>query len=313
MKVSIVIITRDRLEDLRNTLNAYSKQSYPDKEIILIDNGSTDGTKQAIPIEFPEVKYWYLPYNFNIPAINIGVEMASGDIIWRCDDDSYPESNDALAESVEIFTKYPEIDIIATDDVEVKLGNVVVDWYPLKVDKSKMPPDGFVSNTFHGTGAAIRKKVFDKIGGFWEFGFEELDFSTRAILAGFNIRYFPSIRTLHFSSAGNRKSADRWIMISSQLIRYNCKYFPVWRALGRSYLFFIFQLLSGVLKRMPVLAILECAFSMKAAALGALRNERVNASREQLQQITLGVSSVSTFFNFFNQAIVNKVSKLLKK
>lgn len=301
------------MEDLRRTLNAYLNQSYEDKEIILIDNGSSDGTKHAIPLEFPSVKYIYLPYNFNIPAINIGVEISQGDIIWRCDDDSFPESNDGIKAAVEIFEKFPNIDIIATENVEVKLGNVVTDWYPLKVDKVKIPSEGYKSNAFAGSGAAIRKKVFEKIGGFWEFGFEELDFSTRAIIAGFNIRYFPNIRTLHFASKGNRIAPDRWIMISKQLIRYNCKYFPFWRAIVRVSQLFTFQLFTGILNRMPLSAFFECIFTMKATILATFRNERIVAPKDKLDDITLGVSVFTTIWNYFRQAVRNKLRKRIEQ
>ncbi|MGB9912616.1 MAG: glycosyltransferase family 2 protein, partial [Candidatus Kapaibacteriota bacterium] len=220
MKISVVIATRNRKDDLIRTLQAYRNQNYPDKEIIVVDNCSTDGTKETIPSLFPDVKYYWLPENFDIRSIILGVHWSSGDIIWRCDSDSFPESNDAFERVVEIFTKYPEIDIIATEDVEVRRGYQVWEWYPLKIDRNNIPDTGFVSNGFCGTGAAIRRKVFDKIGGFDGFGYEEYDFSARAIVAGFNIRYFPNIRTLHFASTTERDVAYRWLCTCEQFVRF---------------------------------------------------------------------------------------------
>ena len=102
MKISVIIITRNRCNDLRNTISAYLKQTYSDKEVIVVDNGSNDGTKEMMNIEFPEIKYLWLPENFDIRSINIGIEMSSGDIIWRTDDDSYPEQPDAFEKVVNI-------------------------------------------------------------------------------------------------------------------------------------------------------------------------------------------------------------------
>ena len=187
MKISVVIITRNREEDVRRSLEGYLRQTYQNKEIIVIDNASTDGTRAMMKNEYPNIQYMWLPDNFDIRTINIGVELSTGDVIWRTDSDSYPESEFAFEQAVEIFKNNPNIDIIATEDIEVRKNHQPWDWYPLPIDKNNIPSDGFKANFFPGTGAAIKRKVFDKIGGFWEFGFEELDFCTRAIVAGFNV------------------------------------------------------------------------------------------------------------------------------
>ena len=191
MKISVVIAANNRKNDLETVLPGFLSQSFRNFEIIVVDNGSTDGTDTMIKERFPEVKYIFLPDNFDIRSINIGVNAASGDIIWRTDSDSHPASVDEFQKVVDIFTSFPEIDIIATAEIQVHNDNKIWDWYPLEHDLDNVPKYGYLSNTFVGTGAAIRRRVFDKIGGFWGFGFEELDFSTRAIAAGFHIRYFP--------------------------------------------------------------------------------------------------------------------------
>lgn len=290
MKFSVIIITRNRREDIRRTIAGYRRQTYENKEIILVDNGSTDGTREMMAEEFAEIKYFWIPDNFDIRAINIGIELSDGDVIWRTDDDSYPEDENAFAQVAEIFRQHEDIHVIATEDVEVRLNNRVWQWYPLEVDKDNIPEKGYPANVFAGTGAAIRRKVYDKIGGFWEFGFEELDFCTRAIIAGFNIRYFPNIRTLHWASPSNRIQSVRWVKVSKQLIRYNCRYFPFAQAVSRTIWSYFFQLLMGVIQRIKFSALLEGAFGMIATAIGTWRDERNVVSREKIPDITLGVS-----------------------
>ncbi len=313
MKISVVIPTRNRKDILIETLKAYQRQTYANKEIVVIDNCSTDGTKESIPILFPEIKYFWLPENFDIRSIILGVFWSTGDIIWRCDSDSYPESDDAFEKVVEIFDKYPEIDIIGTEDVEVRRGYQVWNWYPLKIDRKKIPPEGFVSNGFCGTGAAIRRKVFDAIGGFNGFGYEEYDFSARAIIAGFNIRFFPNIRTLHFASIKERDIPFRWLCSSEQFVRFNWKFFPFFRALGRTVVTFVFQILEGIVRRISPIVLLEGILLMAITILRTIRTERMVASSDKLKIITLGKSLFSMQSKYFCEMLQVKLKKLLKR
>ena len=304
MKISVVIVTMNRKNELRDTINAFIRQTYRNKEIIVIDNASIDGTREMIKSEFPSIQYLWLPDNFDTRSINIGVSMSSGDIIWRTDDDSYPESEHAFEEAVKILTMFPNIDIIATEDIEVYPYFSVYEWYPLKIDKSKMPDDGFKSNMFLGGGAAIRKKIFDKIGGFGGFGFEEVDFSFRAIIAGFNIRYFPSIRILHFSSDKGRVRPDRWVKMSSQYLRLQIRFFPFPLALGRAFLVIAFQMLSGIVALLPFTVLLEGFFSMLTIVLSTYRKERLPVPEDKIQDITLGVGLFYNQWQYFQHVII---------
>ena len=313
MKISVIIVTKDRKEDVRKTITGFLRQAYPDKEIIVLDNASTDGTREMMPKEFPEIQYLWLPDNFDIRTINIGVDLAEGDVIWRTDSDSYPESENAFGQVVEIFNKFPEIDIISTEDIEVGKNNSVWEWYPIEVDKNNIPEGGYKAHAFPGTGAAIRKKVFDRIGGFWEFGFEEIDFCTRAIVAGFNIRYFPNIRTLHFASPRDRNNANRWVQISRQYIRYTWRYFPFFQAVWRTIVLYYCQILFAVLARLPLSAIIEGSFSMIAVIFSTARNERSIVPKEKIKDITMGVSIFSTQMKFFKELIKKNLNGWRKK
>ncbi len=313
MRISVVIVTRNRKEDVKRSIDAYLNQNYEDKEVIVIDNQSTDGTREMIEQDYPQVKYMWLPDNFDIRAINIGVEMSTGDVIWRTDSDSHPESPDAFQMAADIFNKFPDIHIISTEDIEVRKGNEPWNWYPLPCDKKNVPENGYKANFFPGTGAAIRREVFDKIGGFWEFGFEELDFCTRAIVAGFNVRYFPNIRTLHYASPQDRDNPNRWIWTSRQFMRYNWRYMPTGLALKRMFQIIGFQMATAVIYRYPILAIIECFFTLFAVTFYTVRNERRVVPPEKLDDITLGVSLATTQLRFFKQVLTSKIKRTWKK
>lgn len=313
MKISVVIVSRNRKDDLIRAIESYKNQTYKDVEIVIVDNCSTDGSKEEIPRLYPDVKYVWLPENFDIRSIILGVHWSSGEIIWRCDSDSIPESNDTFERVVEIFKKYPEIDIIATEDVEVRRNYQVWDWYPLPVDKINPPPDGYVSGGFSGTGAAIRRKVFQTIGGFNGFGYEEYDFAARAIIAGFNIRYFPNIRTLHFASTTERDADFRWLCTSEQFIRFTWKLFPFFRAVGRTFLIFFFQCLEAILRRVNPLVIIEGLFTMLATIFRTCRTERMVAPTDKLRIITLGKGFLYLQTKYFWYMFKVKLKKMSKK
>lgn len=313
MKISVIIITRDRKDDMIVTLNGYLKQKYQNKEIIVVDNGSTDGTREMMEKDFPYIKYLWLADNFDIRSINIGIEMSTGDIIWRTDSDSHPESENAFQQAVDIFNKYPEVDIICTDNVEVNQNYTVWEWYPLPIDRNNLSENGYQANIFAGTGAAIRRKVYDKIGGFWEFGFEELDFCTRAIVAGFNVRYFPQIRTLHFASKSDRIHSNRWVKISKQFLRYSWKHLPFSWALGRTFGIIFFQIIVAILSRLSLMTIIEGFFGMLEIVFYTIRNERQPVPKNKLYDITLGVSYFRTQIRYFKQLIIYKINKSRKK
>lgn len=311
MKINVVIATHNRKEDLKKTINSFLEQTYHNKEIIVVDNASDDGTTEMMKSDFKQIKYLWLPDNLDTKAINIGVALSDGEIIWRTDDDSFPENNNTFEQIVDIFQNNKDIHIIATEIVEVNLGNFTYDWYPLNIDKKKVPKSGFKSNTFLGGGAAIKREIFDKIGGFWEFGYEELEFSTRAIKSGFNIRYFPNIKILHFAVQSGRNLSLRWIKTTNQLVRYYFKHFPLFKAIGRTFVHMFFDFLYAPFRKVSFSAILENLLRISATALHTYREEKEFTDKRKLKDITLGKSSLDNVFNYLKHKLksINKKNK----
>lgn len=299
MKISVVIVTRNRLDDLRIVLPHYFNQTWKDKEIIIVDNASTDGTKETIPEEFPDVKYFWLPENFDVRSIIVGVYQSEGEVIWRCDSDSYPENPFLFEKIIDIFKKFQWIDIIACENIEIRRGNKIWHWYGCKVDKVNVPEKGYISNGFAGGGAAIRRKVFDTIGGFDGFGYEEFDFSARAIINGFSIQYFPNLRFYHIGSFNERNRGDRWISTSMQFIRYTWKYFPFWNAIKRTIIIFASQIFEAFWRRIPFKAFIEGIFAMIYMIFRTIRTERNVAPPDKLRIITLNRSLLTWIFYYY--------------
>lgn len=91
MRFSVIIPTYNRKPLLLRCLAATTRLDYPDYEIIVADDGSTDGSLDAARHLFPNVRYLPHPTNSGEPAArNRGLRTATGEIIAFTDDDCVP-------------------------------------------------------------------------------------------------------------------------------------------------------------------------------------------------------------------------------
>lgn len=304
MQISVVICTRNRKEDLLKSLKGFYKQDYEDFEIIIIDNASEDGTKEAVMSLYPEVNYTYLPVNINILAQNIGVYKAKGDIIWRTDSDAFPLTIDVFSKVINLFEKYPYIDIISTKEYNSRVGKE----FPLTsavINSDEIPKDGYEAKSFMGAGTAIKKSVFDKIGGYWEFGMEEIDFSTRALREGFVIRYFPNLKTNHLSSLHDRNENQRWLSISLQMSRYIVKYYPFLKLITNTFLCFWVQLIYALKKRISFKYIFLYLFEFHSVFIKTIIEERNPLNKKEYDKILKG--------NLYSTSSLKFIKSILRK
>ena len=199
--VSVVILTWNRRDDLTETLEKLSHDAYPNLEIIVVDNASTDGTAEFVADRFPHVKLIQEESNRGIAGYNSGFRSAKGEFIVAIDSDSYPHK-DAISKSVEIFHQYEDVGIVAFDvhtPTELSLA-------------SENPAPSMEEVTgYHGAGVAFRREVFEKVGYWYEpffLYFNEMDHALRSVKAGFKIVRTPDIRAFHKSSVVSRPSEN---------------------------------------------------------------------------------------------------------
>lgn len=84
--VTIIIPTYNRERKLSDAINSAINQSYKNTQIIVVDDGSIDQTKQLIK-NFPTVEYYYKENGGQASARNLGLKYAKGDIIASLDSD----------------------------------------------------------------------------------------------------------------------------------------------------------------------------------------------------------------------------------
>lgn len=93
INLSLIIITKDRASDLENCLNLIVPQLSSLLEVVVVDNASTDQTKQlvmSLQQQYEKIKYFYEPIPGRGRARNLGVQSAKGNYFLFTDDDCYP-------------------------------------------------------------------------------------------------------------------------------------------------------------------------------------------------------------------------------
>lgn len=215
--LSVVVICWNSLERLRQLLD-----SVPDAlagiphELILIDNGSTDGTADYIASFHPEIIYRRLGSNRGVAAArNRGIALAKGDYIWLLDDDTVINS-EAVGAMLRHMEANPQCGICGCalrtpegelqqsykpfPSVGVKLHNV------LGIGKADPYADamalGKPFSPFYIIGACqlIRRKTLEEVGPLDErifYGPEDADFCLRAARRGWSTVYLPDVSITH--------------------------------------------------------------------------------------------------------------------
>ena len=119
MNISVVIPTYNRCGLLRRALFSYFPKPYFPTEVIVIDDGSTDGTSDMIRKEFPDVTY-YRQENCGVSsARNLGIFLTTGD--WLAfldsDDEWLPEK---LALQTAALSANPETKVCHTEELWIR-------------------------------------------------------------------------------------------------------------------------------------------------------------------------------------------------
>ena len=117
LSISVVVITRNRAESLKDALTSLTKQSRQPDEVIVVDNASEDHTME-VALSFSDrlnIKYVYEAERGIPHARNTGIQSATGDIIASIDDDCVAD---------ESWLKYIEIPFIRDPNVGVVGGEV---------------------------------------------------------------------------------------------------------------------------------------------------------------------------------------------
>ena len=167
MKISVIIPTFNRKKTLGRAIQSVSDQSLSPFEILIIDDGSNDGTKEWIKESFQDIKYIYQDNQGVSSARNKGIKYAYGDWVAFLDSDDEWLPN-KLYEQVKAIGSNQEIKFFHTNEIWIRNG--------VRVNQMKKHKKygGYIFEKcldicrISPSSALIKKEIFDDIGTFDE-------------------------------------------------------------------------------------------------------------------------------------------------
>jgi GT2 family glycosyltransferase len=210
--VTVVIVTHNNWPDLELAIESALCQSWPDIEVIIIDNESTDGTEAWILRRFEgRVRYFRQRNTLDGGGYNRGIAESNGDFIQLLDGDDFLAPN-KIARQMEVFDERPEADIVygETRQFQGQPGRPAwSDWTTTAHDDmlaTLIDPAGDGAGLVPHT-ALFRRDVFDRVGP-WDETFvgADFDFWLRAAWAGCVFAFSPGAWCFHRRRPGQMSS-----------------------------------------------------------------------------------------------------------
>jgi glycosyltransferase involved in cell wall biosynthesis len=205
LQATVVIVTKDRRDEVLRAVRSAVAQEPP-LEVLVIDDGSSDGTIGAIEEEFPNLPNLRV-HRFDDSAEvtvrrNFGAELASTPFLVVMDDDAEFSSPNVVAQTLADF-EHERIGAVAIPYTDVPVDERVLQQAP-------EPSGVWVTNLFRATAFAMRRDLYVRLGGFRTLlvhQAEEPDLCIRLLNAGFVLRLGRSDPILHHASP--RRNLDR--------------------------------------------------------------------------------------------------------
>jgi GT2 family glycosyltransferase len=202
-RVAVVVITHQRRDELLTALSRL--RALPEQpHVVVVDNGSTDGTADAVRERFPEVELIASPVNLGAVGRNLGVARLDTPFVAFCDDDTWWDPG-SLSLAADTLERHPRLAVLTArivvepggteDPIVAELRDSPVrgaDWLP-----------GPALGSFLAGASVLRREAFLEVGGFserlWLGGEEELMAGDLAA-AGWELCYLPGLTVHHQAS-----------------------------------------------------------------------------------------------------------------
>lgn len=250
--VSVVIVNWNAKANLKECLDSLFKVRYSPLEVIVVDNGSSDGSVAEVKKKFPSVKIVEVKKNLGFAeGNNLGYEKSTGDYILFLNNDCIV-TNNFLDKLVSYLKKNPNVGIVqptiifyrpntnlhnkinSVGSFFLKSGFLYHQDYGKKFvgEKYNKPFEIFSA---YGACFLVKREIIERIGLFdsdYFAYFEETDLCHRTWLAGYSVMTYPTVRVFH-------KGAQTSAMLPSAFIQFHSfknKFYSYLKNLGHYYL-----------------------------------------------------------------------------
>lgn len=216
LSAAVIIANWNGAHHLRVCLQSLRQQTHPQFEVLVVDNGSSDGSLEMLAREFPEVRVLALSENYGfVVASNHGAALTQADVLVMLNNDTEvePQWLEALCRALE---EHPEAGSAASKillfdrrDTLHSAGDVLdANFMPQnrgvwEVDRGQYDEERWVFGACGGA-AAYRREAWEEVGGFDERLFmylEDVDLAWRLQKAGWKCIFVPEARVYHHLSA----------------------------------------------------------------------------------------------------------------
>lgn len=198
LRFSVIVCTRNGAARIGACLEALEKQSLPAHEVIVVDDGSTDGTGDLVAERFPGARLLQLEAGGLSAARNAGAELATGENLAFTDDDCEPD-RDWLAGLAAAFEK--GCDAAGGPNLPPPAGNdaeAIVAAAPGA--PSHVMLDDMEAEHLPGCNLAVRRSSYFAAGGFdpvFTTAGDDVDFCWRLRDHGFRMGFAPTAFVWH--------------------------------------------------------------------------------------------------------------------
>ena len=245
--VSIVLVNWNRAADILDNIRWLRNQTWLNREIIVVDNGSRDDSVTSLR-RIDDIRLIELSENSGpARARNEGIRCARGEFILLLDSDSYL-GRSGLAKLVARMQLDPTIGIIGCRIMNWFTGDIDQWFYPQSY--AQAGDTEFETYSFSGAGALLRTDAVRKAGGFWNELFiynEEVDLSIGVFRGGHRIIYTPEVPVFHRSSPDGRVPTQRFFYYQIRnWIWILYRHYPFWPRVMRVSLLSAVYLIKGL-------------------------------------------------------------------
>lgn len=219
-RISVVVITHNRRAELHRTLRKLA--ALPERPpVIVVDNGSRDGTAASVRRCFPQMTLIPVQRNLGAVARNLAVRRVTTPYVAFCDDDTWWAPG-SLAAAADALDRHPDVAAV-TARIVVEPGGAD-DPITAELSGSPLPGrpglPGPVLLSFLAGASALRCQAFREAGGFspriWLGGEEEL-LAIDLITRGHLLCYLATATVHHQASAQRDATHRRWLGIRNTL------------------------------------------------------------------------------------------------
>lgn len=254
--VYTVILNWNQPELTQDCLNSLTESDYCSNTVVVVDNGSTDGSPQIIRSRFPQAVVIENKENIGYSkGNNVGIQYAlqrKADYVFLLNNDTVVDSK-MLSRLVEVAESDPQIGMVGPTMFYIDPPDMVwggenrIDWKKAVAVRGGMGESvngGFLElqplcevDYIDSCAILVKRGVLEKIGLMSEdyfINFDDIDLNVRARKAGYRIVYVPSARMWHKVSAamGLASPATTYYMTRNTLLFF-WKHAPgIWRIMA---------------------------------------------------------------------------------